>query len=871
MAEDESGCQSQPFNFEVVKELVNILSSHDTIICSGNSIVMHTVGFDQYHWSPSVGLSDPNISDPVATPFINTTYVVSGFSEGHNLISNGDFEQGNIGFTSQYTYNPTNIGANGDYALTDNVIDVHPLGYPCMDHTTGNGLLMAVNGGPIPNTTVWQQSVPVDPQTEYIFSAWVTNWSGLQSNLARLQFSINGQLTGNVFQTLPQQCQWTEFFITWNSGNNTAADIRLINQNLAVIGNDFGLDDIEFKRICEGTDTITIYVEEMIPISDTITLCLGDSVWIGNTYESDPGIYIDTLIGASSCDTISNILLNVLPAYSTSYSFILCEGDSIFLGDNIFTQGGLFTDSLQSIFGCDSLVQIQVDLLPLALTSLSYRICEGDTVLVAGNVYTEPGQYADTLQTVLGCDSLIHIVIEILPRYTVNQEFQLCEGDSIVVGNNIYTQGGFFIDSLLSKSGCDSLVQIQIDLLPIASTLLSYNICQGDTVIVAGNVYTDPGQYVDTLQTPRGCDSLIYFGINIFPRYTLFQLIKLCQGDSVVVGNNVYTQGGVFIDSLQSISGCDSLVQIQIDLLPIASTSLSYSICQGDTVLVAGNEYAEPGQFVDTLQSGLGCDSVIYIGIAINTRYNISDEIQLCDGGSYIVGPHEYFSSGNYIDTLVSVHGCDSIVHTSLDVSSPEITYLEVILCEGDGFDIGGTQYVHTGFYKDTLLSVHGCDSIVHLKLTVQDTVLQFQDVLICPGDTITVGDNVYGLPGLYSDSFQSVSGCDSTVITLIHYEAPKACQELHCKMYVPNVFSPNGDAINDIFFIQSKEVEIHSLSIFDRWGGLLYHIRELNPSWDGLTGSGVTASPGVYVWIVDGVCGNGERFTDKGDVTLIR
>ncbi len=244
----------------------DIIYTRDTAICIGSSVVLEGKGYQQYQWTPFLGLSNPNIAKPIASPTMTTTYVVNAIFEGPNLIDNGDFEQGNVGFSSGYHYNPINIGVNGDYAITDNVINVHPLAAPCVDNTSGNGLLMAINGGPVPNTVVWQQEVSVMPQTDYKFSAWVTNWSSIQSNLAKLQFSVNGQLLGSVFQTLPQQCSWKEFFIIWNSGSAITADIRLVNQNLAVIGNDFGLDDLEFKQVCQNTDTVTVHVQNCIPI-----------------------------------------------------------------------------------------------------------------------------------------------------------------------------------------------------------------------------------------------------------------------------------------------------------------------------------------------------------------------------------------------------------------------------------------------------------------------------------------------------------------------------------------------------------------------------------------------------------------------------
>ncbi|MBK8564413.1 MAG: hypothetical protein IPN76_14025 [Saprospiraceae bacterium] len=198
-------------------------SADDLHICAGESSQLLAQGGQSYTWSPAVGLSATDVPNPIAMPSQTTTYTVTGTSQTANLIFNGDFELGNVGFASSYTYNPINIGAQSVYALPTDVNDVHSFAAHCHDHTTGAGKLMAVNGSGTPNTIVWEQTVPVQPQVDYIFSAWVTNWSSIQSDLSKLQFSVNGQLLGSVFQPFPQQCQWKKVDEIWNSGNS---DVR---------------------------------------------------------------------------------------------------------------------------------------------------------------------------------------------------------------------------------------------------------------------------------------------------------------------------------------------------------------------------------------------------------------------------------------------------------------------------------------------------------------------------------------------------------------------------------------------------------------------------------------------------------------------
>jgi len=95
-------------------------------------------------------------------------------------------------------------------------------------------------------------------------------------------------------------------------------------------------------------------------------------------------------------------------------------------------------------------------------------------------------------------------------------------------------------------------------------------------------------------------------------------------------------------------------------------------------------------------------------------------------------------------------------------------------------------------------------------------------------------------------------------------------------QIFIPNTFSPNGDGINDRFFISGKGIQTITLfQVFNRWGQLLYEAHNINVNdpgagWDG-TYKGYVLEPDVFVYIVNAVCELGEPFTYKGDVSIVR
>jgi gliding motility-associated-like protein len=102
-------------------------------------------------------------------------------------------------------------------------------------------------------------------------------------------------------------------------------------------------------------------------------------------------------------------------------------------------------------------------------------------------------------------------------------------------------------------------------------------------------------------------------------------------------------------------------------------------------------------------------------------------------------------------------------------------------------------------------------------------------------------------------------------------YEIMVRVSEDH-KIYIPNSFSPNGDGINDVFYIQGSTIreDDFSLQIYNRANKLVFISTNVNYGWDGIGKDGKEVSIGVYIYLVK-LNSGGERITKTGSITLIR
>ena len=159
------------------------------------------------------------------------------------------------------------------------------------------------------------------------------------------------------------------------------------------------------------------------------------------------------------------------------------------------------------------------------------------------------------------------------------------------MGNSVYNTAGNYTDTLISSNGCDSIVYTIISITPPIIWQQALSICNGDSIIVGFSTYYLSGTYTDSLSTIYGCDSTVYTTLTVNNATNYQQSLTLCEGDSLVIGSNVYYNAGTYSDTLTSVIGCDSIILSDLGFyqsLPlfIQTSPDPAEICIGDTIVL---------------------------------------------------------------------------------------------------------------------------------------------------------------------------------------------------------------------------------------------------------------------------------------------
>lgn len=262
---------------------------------------------------------------------------------------------------------------------------------------------------------------------------------------------------------------------------------------------------------------ITVIPELSIQLLDTSAICMGDSALIFGQYQTQPGVYYDSLQTMNGCDSIVGNQLDVLQVPVTTVNAFLeiCVGDSLLIFGQYQTQSGVYYDSLQAINGCDSIVGNQLDVLQLPVDTVitMLEICIGDSVLIFGQYQTQSGVYYDSLQTINGCDSTIGSQLEVLqlPVVTVSPflEDTVCIEDGMLTLPVVTPTGGIFSGNGVSNNQFDPnsagtgthqiyyLYADQDGCTSSDSVTIVVQICAGISEIDPSNITIYPNPFID--------------------------------------------------------------------------------------------------------------------------------------------------------------------------------------------------------------------------------------------------------------------------------------------------------------------------------------------------------------------------------------
>ena len=688
------------------------------------------------------------------------------------------------------------------------------------------------------------------PRTEYVPTVayadmegpYATRWSDTAFVLhAPLHRTTDTTVAYRVLITDSLGCVFdTSFTVVYHAASNSSYYDTVMENDLPHTygGQTFNTDaaDVAFHfPSSSGCDSLLLYNLHVIRNSQAAfdtTVCSSQLPlqWYHRTFTS-AGTQHDTLANHLGADSLLELTLRLYPSYSIDVYDTICSNGSYLFEGTTYTAAGNYPHQFLSSQGCDSVRLLHLATLATSHADTFATAC--DQMTWYGHSFTSSGTFTipNLATNAVGCDSAVTLHVTINPSYATSRLDTICAGDSILLGTTYRSSAGFYSHTFASQAGCDSVVVMLLTVSPTtygdyydtcvenglphhyggltlyddttaAITLVNSRQCDSiltyhlhvlrnsyavfDTAFCARyfplqwyhRIFYAPGTQYDTIPNAVGADSILTLNLAMLPNYYDTGYVSICEGGYYVFEGDTLTTAGYHTHSYVTNRGCDSLHTLYVTLLPNT---------QGDTFATACDHFTWGGTMFSTSDTFTvahyatnvyGCDSAVTLHLTIRYSTDTNIMAEACDsynwfGTSYLVPP-----ASTPVHTLINSEGCDStlrLVQLTLHYST-----------QTQDFDTVCQQQIAAGYqWRDTLLQgimssttvfrpltdQYGCDSLLFLSLTVYDS--STSQVF----DSITENQAAtwqYNGVALSADTVVQITltnqwGCDSVVTYHLH------------------------------------------------------------------------------------------------------
>ncbi len=523
-------------------------------------------------------------------------------------------------------------------------------------------------------------------------------------SIVTLDLTVNAPTTGTDTQTACDSFTWIDG-ITYTSSNNTAT-FTLTN-----------------AAGCDSLVTLDLTINNSTTGTDTQIAC--DSyTWIdGITYTSTNNTATFTLTNAAGCDSVVTLDLTINNATTGTDTQVACNSYTWIDGITYTSSNNTATFTLTNAAGCDSVVTLDLTINNSSTGTDTQVACNSYT-WIDGITYTASNNTATfTLTNVAGCDSVVTLDLTITTS-TSGTDTQISCGPYTWIDGITYTSSNNTATYTLiggSVNGCDSIVTLDLTV-NTPTTGTDIQLACGSYTWIDGVTYTTSNNTATfTLTNAAGCDSVVTLNLTINSATTGTDTQVACDSYTWIDGITYTSSNNTATFTLigGSISGCDSIVSLDLTVLNSTGSVDSQTAC-GSYTWMNGVTYTSSNNTATmTFTNSIGCDSIVTLDLTILPTSNTVDTYAACDAFTWIDGVTYTSSNNTAMVTLTNMFGCDSVVTLDLTIYNSTGSVDVQTACVSYTWINGVTYTSSNNTATISLPNSIGCDSVITLDLTI--------------------------------------------------------------------------------------------------------------------------------------------------------
>ena len=504
-----------------------------------------------------------------------------------------------------------------------------------------------------------------------------------------------------------------------------------------------------------------------------VNLCAGDELTLTLSDNKNVKVYTDTIVydtihvANTTDDSIHMYVARVMPTYLiVEPTRIIQNGGSFVWHDTTITTEGTYERVYKSHqYDCDSTYRVTV--YRMFIYDENRRICQGDSTEWRGQICRFQGTYTDVVRSRDGLRDSILYRLNLEVKYVEDTYINrtICRGSWLDWRNQRLTEQGVYTDTLKSTDlGCDSIVHLTLNIQDVDTVVQIFRLTESETYTWMGKEYTQAGVY-DTLlrnSNPMGCDTVARLYLSTLPIDTIDTVAVICRGEEFEWHGITANRSGDYYRAEKPTDYSQTIYHLNLTIRNIPETDIRKYICTGGSLEFLGKTYTKAGVYRDTVKTDNGCDSVLRITISEMYPEVSTTVTRIAEGQTYTWNGKQYTEAGTYDSIKSREFGCDSIARLILITYHVDTIDTVATICPNTSIMWHGMVCSETKRYEFPSYKENGDLVYYRLDLTVrelQEKAIRFK---ICDNETVTFNGVEYRSAGVYYDR----SVCD-TVYTI--------------------------------------------------------------------------------------------------------
>lgn len=326
--------------------------------------------------------------------------------------------------------------------------------------------------------------------------------------------------------------------------------------------------------------SLSVYEKEVVTV--------GQYFWRGD-FDPGPGIVEGESYGAGD---IYILHLGPNPACTSSLDTLIVQSCQPYRTPSgyLLSASTVYNDTVHFGVGCDSVFRVEYTRMTPGLDTVVVHGCASYFNPNSGQTLYAEGLYTDTLLSAFGCDSVVTLDV----RFDTTHSYQqTTECDSFWWGGQFLYSSGTYRDTLTNILGCDSLLRLDLTIYPSQYFEDTVVACQSYVWPTNGQNYTTTGTYSATLVNSNGCDSVRTLHLTIHQPEENRDTVSSCESYFWPVNGNTYSNSGVYTETFSNSVGCDSTEILVLDIIQI---NIGVTFASG---LLVSNSFVGDYQWID--------------------------------------------------------------------------------------------------------------------------------------------------------------------------------------------------------------------------------------------------------------------------------